>query len=165
MGKSENIKRAKKLKEAKRKREADAQIAQGLGPAGKALQQKSKELGVETQLNMSGVKYSDLLKLFVEPTIEKTDGVSDLKTKLAFGLLAWNAAIMGEKDEKYILGTKEELIKLTPGNNEILQLFDEMVTRKHEKFGQYKGIIEHFELRKIKGVDYDLTVAYSPSVD
>jgi hypothetical protein len=149
MGKAENIKRAKKLKEAKRKREVEALMAQGLGPAGKVLQQKSKELGVETQLNMSGVKYSDLLKEFVEPTIEKTDGVSDLKTKLAFGILAWNAAIMGEKDEKYILNTKDELSKLTPNNNGI----------------QFKGIIEHFELRKIKGGDYDLTVAYSPTVD
>jgi hypothetical protein len=165
MGKTENVKRAKKLKEAKRKREVEALMAQGLGPAGKALQQKSKELGVETRLNMSGVKYSDLLKLFVEPTIDKTDSISNLKIKLAFGLLTWNAAIMGEKDEKYILNTKDELLKLTPGNHEILQLFDDMVTRKKEKFYQFKNIIEHFELRKIQGGDYDLTVAHTPSVD
>ena len=37
MGKADNIKRAKKLKEAKRKREQDALFASGLGPAAQTL--------------------------------------------------------------------------------------------------------------------------------
>ncbi|MDD3686180.1 MAG: hypothetical protein PHE56_05375 [Bacteroidales bacterium] len=165
MGKSENIKRAKKLKEAKRKRESDAQIAQGLGPAGKAIQQKSKEMGVETRLNTSGVKYSDLLKEFIDPILHKNDSISMIKLKVGFGALVWNATIMGEKDEKHILSAKEEVLKLSPNDRDLEQLFDEMVRRKQEEFYQFKNIIVKYELRKIRGLDYDLTVAHTPTVE
>ena len=42
-----------------------------------------------------------------------------------------------------------------PGVREIEQLFDDMVQRKQEVFFEYKNIIADFEIKKIRGVDYD----------
>ncbi len=165
MGKAENIKRAKKLREAKRIREQIALVEQGLGPAAKALQEKSAKEGVETQLNLSGVKYSELLKYYIEPLMSKTDNISDVKLNLSFGVLVWNAAIMGEKDEKHIQSAKDEIFEVMPDNLKILHLFDDMIKRKQEKFKEFKNIIVNFELRKINKVDYDLTVATTPVLD
>jgi hypothetical protein len=69
MGKKENIKRAKRLKEAKRKREQEALLAAGLGPAAKILQERKAKDGIKTQLNTGKVKYSQLLIEFVRPII------------------------------------------------------------------------------------------------
>ena len=52
-----------------------------------------------------------------------------------------------------------------PGVPAIEQLFDEMVKRKEEEFSEYKNIIADFEIKKIKGLDYDLTVATTPLKD
>jgi len=165
MGKSENRKRAKRLKEAKHKREQDALIAQGLGPSSIALQQRSANKGIETRLNTGKIKYSDLLKEFVQPILSDTDDIAIVKTKYIFGAHAWNAATLREKSEELYQLAKKDIVKIINNSTELEQLFDEMVIRKQEEFSEFKNIIADFEIKKIRGVEYDLTVATSPLND
>ena len=162
MGKTENIKRAKRLKEAKRKREKDALIAAGLGPAGKELQERNAKNGIETRLNNGKIKYSELLKEFVHPLVSENDDISIVRTKYTFGAHAWNAAILREKSEEVYQLARKEISSLMPDVPEIELLFDEMIKRKREVFSDYKNIIADFEIKKIRGLDYDLTVATTP---
>ena len=159
MSKLDNIKRAKRLKEAKRKREQDTLIAAGLGPAGKALQNRSAEKGIEIRLNESKIKYSELLKEFVHPIISEKDNLETIKTKYTFGAFAWNAATVREKSEEAYLKAKKELMNVLPNDPDLEQMFDEMVNRKNKEFSEFKKIIADFEIKKIYGGDYDLTVA------
>jgi hypothetical protein len=166
MGKKENIKRAKRLKEAKRKREQEALLAAGLGPAAKILQERKAKDGIKTQLNTGKVKYSQLLIEFVRPIISPKDDISVIKEKYAFGALVWNISILREKSEEVYQLAKKDIARIMPFYaSEIEQLFDEMVKRKQEKFFEYKNIITDFEIRKIRGLDYDLTVATTPLKD
>lgn len=162
MGKTDNIKRAKKLKEAKRKREQDALLSTGSGPAGTVLQKRTIINGGQIKINHEKVKYSQLLKEFVHPIISATDDIAVIKTKYTFGAHAWNAATMREKSEELYQLAKKDFTKIAPNVPEIGQLFDEMVKRKQEEFSQYKNIIADFEIKKIYGLDYDLTVATMP---
>ena len=162
MGKSENRKRAKRLKEAKRKREQDALLAAGLGPASKILQERRAKSGMKAILNSGKVKYSELLTEFVQPIVNEMDDISIIRAKYAFGVHAWNSAILKEKSEDMYQETKKNIAKTIPDMPEIGQLFDEMVKRKQEEFFEYKNIIIDFEIQKIRGLDYDLTVATTP---
>lgn len=165
MGKSNNRKRAKRLKEAKRKREQDALIAAGLGPASKALHERNSNNGIELRLNKGKIKYSELLKQFVHPIVDETDGISIVRAKYAFGAHAWNAATLREKSEEIYQQAKKDITSTMPDTPEVEQLFDEMVKLKQEEFGEYKNIIADFEIKKIRGLDYDLTVATTPLKD
>lgn len=165
MGKAENRKRAKRLKDAKRRREQDALIESGLGPAGKILQKRSINKGSEIRINNGKIKYSELLKEFVHPIVSEMDDISIVKTKYMFGAFAWNAAILREKNEDVYQLTKKDMIKIIPNVPELEQLFDEMVKRKQEKFNEFKNIIADLEIKKNRGFDYDLTVATTPLKD
>ncbi|MBA3985990.1 MAG: hypothetical protein H0X63_05325 [Flavobacteriales bacterium] len=165
MGKAENIKRAKRLKEAKRKREQDALIVAGLGPASKTMQERNAKKDIETSLNNGKVKYSELLKEFVHPIVGEQDDISIVRTKYVFGAHAWNAATLREKSEEVYQLAKKDFTKIMPEVPEIEQLFDELVKRKQEEFSEYKNIIADFEIKKIRGLDYDLTVATTPLKD
>jgi hypothetical protein len=162
MGKADNIKRAKRLKDAKRKREQDALIAKGIGPSGVAVQKRAALNGSQVIINQDKIKYSELLKEFVHPIISTTDDIAVIKTKYTFGAHVWNAATMREKSEKLYQSAKKGFLKISPNIPAIEQLFDEMAKRKQEEFSAYKNIIADFEIKKIHGIDYDLTVATMP---
>lgn len=165
MSRSDNIKRAKRLKEAKRKREQDALITASLGPAGKALVQRNVNSEMKTRLNTGKIKYSELLKEFVHPILSETDDISIVRTKYTFGAHAWNAATLREKSEEVYQLAKKDISSKMPNIPEIEQLFDEMVKRKQEEFSEFKSIIADFEIKKIRGLDYDLSVATTPLKD
>ncbi len=165
MGKADNIKRAKKLKAAKTKREQDALIAAGLGPAGISLQKRNALNGWEARINQSQVKYSELLKKFVHPIVNRNDDINIIKTKYTFGAHAWNAAAIREKSEELYQSAKKDVAAVIADVPEIGQLFEEMVNRKQEEFSAYKNIIADFEIKKLRGADYDLTVATIPLKD
>ena len=165
MGKTDNIKRAKRLKEAKRKREQDALIAAGLGPAGLELRKKKHHDGIEFRHNKGKVKYSELLSEFVAPIIENIDDAKILKSKYIFGSFVWNAAILKEINESEYFKIKNQVCSLgldMLDMPEIENLFEEMAVRKQMEFSEYTYLIMDVELKKIRGHDYDLTVATSP---
>ena len=159
MGKIENIKRAKRLKEAKRKQKQDALIASGNGPAGKVLKKRIELAGGKLIPNLGKIKYFEILKSFVHPIVTNEDSIEIVKTKYTFGATAWNAAIMKEKSEAAYLLAKQDLGSLIPGVPEIELLFNELVKRKQIEFADYKNIIVDLDIKKIDEFDYDLTVA------
>ena len=110
-------------------------------------------------------KYSELLKEFVHPIVSEADDISIVRTKYVFGAHAWNAAIMREKSEEVYQLAKKDISSIMPDVPEIEQLFDEMAKRKQEEFSEFKNIIADFEIKKIRGLDYDLTVATTPLKD
>ena len=165
MGKAENIKRAKRLKDAKRKREQDALLAAGIGPSGVAIQKRADLAGDKITINQDKVKYSELLTEMVYPILTATDDIRVVKTKYIFAVHAWNAAVMKEKSDKLYQLAKKELTAAIPGISAMGELFDEMVKRKEEEFPAYKNIIVDFEIKKIRGIDYDVTVATMPFKD
>lgn len=91
--------------------------------------------------------------------IEKTDNLTIIKTKYTFGAHAWNAAVMRERSEDVYQLAKKDVSAMMPDVPEVGQLFEEMVKHKQEAFSEYKNIIADFEIKKIRGLDYDLTVA------
>jgi len=162
MGKNNNIKRAKRLKEAKRKREQDALISSGNGPGAMEIIKRSLLHGAVAIQNKSKIKYSELLRSFVSPLIENNDTIDTIKNKYAFGAIVWNAATMREKSEDAFLQTKEEITPLLSGPLKLDFLFDELVRLKQEQFAEYKNLIVDFEIKPIRGLDYELSVATSP---
>lgn len=162
MGKTDNIKRAKRLKEAKRQREQDALIASGLGPAGQKIRERSIHRNSEFYSNNGPVKYSELLKDFVSPIIDDTDDITVLKSKYLFGSYVWNATIMKDINEDVYNSAKNEVLSLGPNFPEIDSLFETLANRKRMEFSEFTNLIVDVEFRKIRGLDYDLTVATSP---
>ena len=108
---------------------------------------------------------SELLKEFVYPILSETDDISIVRTKYTFGAHAWNAATLREKSEEVYQLAKKDISSKMPNIPEIEQLFDEMVKRKQEEFSEFKSIIADFEIKKIRGLDYDLSVATTPLKD
>lgn len=159
MGKADNLKRAKKLNEAKRKREHDALLAAGLGPAGILVKQRTALNGGKTIINNGPVKYSRLLESFVEPIISDNDDITTVKSKYTFGALAWNAATIRERSEEAFQSAKTEHANIVKNDPTFAELFDVMIRRKEEEFSAYKNIIGDFEIKKLRNGLYDLTVA------
>ncbi len=165
MGKADNLKRAKRLKEAKRKRENDALLAAGYRPSAIAVKRRTALNGDEMILNQGAIKYSKLLELFVEPIILEDDDITTIKSKYTFGALVWNAATLRERSEEAFQSAKIKHANIVQNDPTFAKLFDVMTKRKEEEFSEYKNIIADFDIKKIRGVDYDLTVATIPFPD
>ena len=161
MGRNDNIKRAKKLKEAKRKREQEVMIDSGQGPAQSEMKKRVTSQGAEVRLNTNPVKYSNLLKEYAEPMLQDDDSVSDLKTKFFFGIQMWNAAVMKERNEEVYLKLRHEIMSVIKDIPEGEKVFDDLMKRKQDKFAEYKNFIVDFEIKKIRGMDFELSVATS----
>ena len=140
MGKADNIKRAKLLKQAKRQREHDALLAAGLSPSGLAVKERTALNGGTTIINQGPIKYSELLESFVQPIISGDDDITAVKTKYTFGAQVWNAATIRERSEEKYQLAKNEFTKIAQNVPEMGQVFDEMVKRKQEKFSEYKNL-------------------------
>lgn len=164
MGKSDNIKRAKRLKEAKRKREQDSLVAKELGPAGLVLKKRVASNGMELRINNGKIKYSEILKSFVEPIIEDEDPIDIIRSKYYFGVHAWNIAEMKDINEDLYLKARKDLEEIID-SDEMLGMFEAMIYRKVEEFSEYKIIISDFEIKRMKGSDYQLTVATMPAIN
>jgi hypothetical protein len=162
MGKSDNIKRAKRLKEAKRKRELDALVQDANGPASIELRKRNASNGAETQINKGKVKNSDLLKQFVYPLLRHTDSLEEVKRKFKFAMFAWNAATVREISEKEYQKIKNDATSLVSDSSYLLELFQELVNKKNEKYAQHKVIFIDFELQKLYKTDFEISVAAVP---
>jgi hypothetical protein len=152
MGKSDNIKRAKKLKEAKRQREKEALIALGVIKPSKSLRDKIKDDGNIFLENTSNLKFSDILQNFVSTIVneEDEDNIDHLRAKLIFGSQAWNAAVFKEENEdEYVISRKKFIDKLN-GLAGVDKMFDNLVKRKEEHFAEFKVLYGEIDLKKNK---------------
>jgi hypothetical protein len=159
MGIIENRKRAKKLKEAKRKREQEALPEGSFNAARIALRKRSDAKGMITIENHGTIKYSDLLSEFIKPILSNDDNYDSLKSKLSLGVQAWNAATIRHHDEELFQKTRSLLEVLMPGDAEVVELFDELVIRKKEKFAKFSRVFVDFEVKLKQGLEFDLSVA------
>ncbi len=132
-----------------------------MGPASIELKRRFKLDGTETKVNYNEAKYSQFLAVLITPLIEKDDNLDIVKSKYTFGSLAWNAAIIREKDEGMYQKVKKDIMAMMPDDEIRDELFESLVNRKINEFSEYKNLITDFEIKKIKGTDYDLSVATS----
>ena len=162
MGKTDNIKRAKRLKEAKRQRDQDALIASGQGPAAKELKKRIELEGVEVITNQEPLKYSELLESFAIFMVEEIDTIDMIRLKLMFAIHAWNSAVIRETNEERYLELKNEYADLFADTPESEEIFDNLVERKQKLFAEYTNIIADFEVEKILSKGIKLTVTSVP---
>ena len=52
-----------------------------------------------------------------------------------------------------------------PGDDEVVDLFDELVIRKKEKFAKFSRVFVDFEVKKKEGLEFDLSVATQITTD
>lgn len=158
MGKAENIKRAKRLKEAKRKKEKEAMLMSGITSVSKILKKRFEKKGFLVEYNTREIKYSELLKEFVDPIISEDDDLSIIQMKYTFGAQAWNSAILKEKSEERYQLAKKEFLDLTSDTEEFQYLFDQMVIRKQEEYSEYKKIFVDCNVVEMRDLDYRISV-------
>lgn len=164
MGKTDNIKRAKRMKEARRQRELEALIASGNGPATKKVKKRLDPESDKFIVKATKVKYSELFNSFTMPFVDPKDTFEIIKYKFNLAMLAWNTSIKSYGDEEVYSEIKSEIIEIMPAFKEIESVFDEMVAFKNEEFSQYKDQIVNFEMKQISGRDFELFVVRDPYV-
>jgi hypothetical protein len=162
MGKSDNIKRAKRLKEAKRKREHDTLIQEANGPASIELRERVALRGAKTQINKGTIKNSELLKQFVQPLLLDTDSLNQVKGKFMLAVMAWNAATVREISEKEYKKINNDATSLLPDDPHLPVLFQELVRIKNEDYSRHKVIFIDFELQKLHKADFEISVVAIP---
>lgn len=135
----------------------------------KDLQRLAKRLRNQMGDQLGGVKFnpfgevkmSEVLESFVAPYVEFTDNRSQRQKLLEIAVVAWNLALLEEKERRSML--EDTIAQFIPINNataqqDFLEILDEMVARKLEFFAEFKRVIVNFEL-KDTGREYQLSVA------
>ncbi|HMG16692.1 MAG TPA: hypothetical protein VK590_14640 [Saprospiraceae bacterium] len=152
MGKSDNIKRARRLKEAKQKREQDIILRQRI--------LNDPESGVIIQ-NKSKVKYSELFTSFVSYIIDEEDSFEIIKLKYFLAMNAWNLSVIKEFKPDMYDEIKRDIYPMIERETGI-ELLEEMQEHKKDKYSEYKVLFESFDIKKIHGFDYNVTVVVVP---
>lgn len=161
MGKTDNIRRAKKLKEQKRKRLQEQTTLSGTSNVSASFKSKLESEGNTVIYNKSKVKYSELLDSFVQPLLGPDDTLDSIKTKFIFGAFVWNAAIIRENSEDEFIAAKKHVLSNLTHIPDTESVFDEMVNRKQEEFSEFRHLIIEVDVEKKSGLDYQLNIAVS----
>ncbi|MDP3914725.1 MAG: hypothetical protein Q8R96_13415 [Bacteroidota bacterium] len=159
MGKAENIKRAKKIKEAKKRRELATSGIINVKNSYEKIMKRSEMNGIEIRLNQGKFKYSDIIEQFLQPMISDDDDLAMLKSKYSLGAIIWNSVVFRHKDELEFQNARKKVCSLTPDIERFEKIFDEMVKRKEKYFGKYKFMLADFEITPQGQSDFHLTVA------
>ena len=163
MGKADNLKRAKKLKEAKREREMGVSKPSAIDPASSALKKRLEASGNKVVPYNGEVKYSDVLDDFATPLLEDDDSTDQLKVKLTFCVFAWNIGLLKQKgDDKAYQDGIDAMPSFILKSPESKDFFYKMVQRKLDFFGDYKRMIIDFEVRPASENENYITVATVP---
>jgi len=152
LGKTDNIKRAKRLKEAKRKREQDITLRQRTI--------NDSESGVIIQ-NKNKVKYSELLTSFVSYIIDEEDSFEIIKLKYFLAMNAWNLSVIKEFKPDMYDEIKRDIYPMIEKETGI-ELLEEMKQYKNDEYSEYKVLFESFDIKKIRGFEYNVTVVVVP---
>lgn len=159
MGKSDNIRRAKKLKEAKRKRELEIQLQNDMiGNIDTLVNRNSKDQLM--LINNSPIKYSAIILDYLTPFLDIKDSESITKEKITVGIYLWNLAVeqqLDMVDEEKINSFKELLSQIEMGQ----ELYDDLLTYKLTKFSEHEFIVSDFIIGKAKKGMVQLSVAAS----
>ena len=160
--------KSKGFSELLRQRKGESQDRQkSLEELGQKLQRGPfRELAPEMVTEPSGVeKMSEVLKQFVAPYKASTRGTSDYRTLLRLAVMAWNTSFLPEAEQQKIVDqvAKEGLVKPDAQiQQDIKELFEELITRKKRYFSSCQRFIADFNLRDT-GKQYHLSVASFPA--
>jgi uncharacterized protein YaaR (DUF327 family) len=130
------------------------------------LQKKVKESGEDIKLIQnpeSEEKMSEVLEEFVKPYLEFSDNHVARKELFSTAVAAWNLALLPDDKRSACLtemieSSVDKIDKLTQQN--LREIFNEMVARKLDLFPNNKRIIYNFQLQESKNKFY-LSVASS----
>lgn len=96
-GQKDNIRRAKKLKVAKRNRELEMQIQNNMiGNIDTLINRNSKDQPM--LINNSPIKYSAIILDYLSPFLDIKDSESTTKEKITVGIYLWNLAVEQQLD-------------------------------------------------------------------
>lgn len=109
--------------------------------------------------NSKTVKYAEVLKNFVHPTIDEGDSMEVIEKKYAFGVHVWNAANVKELNPEMFERARLQVTQKSHDKTEAEALFDEMVDFKYKEFADYKKVVIDFEVLEKVGGGYNITVA------
>lgn len=105
------------------------------------MQARGELAGMPTVFNPPGQeKMSEILEEFVEPYLQYTENVQQVKKLMLIASVAWNAALMeGDKREDFLQGMLESLPP--DGRDDSLALIDGMIKHKLKYFAAYRRLV------------------------
>lgn len=105
------------------------------------------------------IRYAEVLRKFVHPTVQESDGLAEIQQKYAFGVHVWNAEAIRNKNPELYDSAKQQVIEKATDPQEATELFDQMLKFKQEEFSAFKKVIIDFEIMGKSAADYTVTVA------
>lgn len=161
MGRNENIKRMKKMRDEKKNRiQATSIEAKMDAIATEATNQLLKKVSPHdiVERNTGTLKYSEVLKEFVSPSLSMCKDFNDTKNLFSTGGLAWNTAVFKQTNRKpEYEKMMNDMRKLYPTGIAI-DFFLELIDRKINHFPQHKWAFKYVELIENKTA-YGISVA------
>jgi len=133
MGRKENIKRMKRLKEEKKRRQNAETLRSIAEKATLNLEQRLS--ATDTVIRNTGpVKYSEILRQLVSPYLDECTDHADTKELLLAGATAWNLAVMKDtvdagQYEKTVREAKKDL-----KSPDAFRFIEELVERKNQLY-------------------------------
>lgn len=159
MGKADNIRRAKKLKEAKRQRELEMQFPKNGNKDLQTIFNRNK--GDRMNLfNDSEIKFSGIILEFLKPYLWVEDTENVTKLKIAIGIFAWNFSVeeqLGIANEEVVSEFGSLLVQVESGQ----EMFDDLLIRKKTNFSEYEFVVSDFIIGKASKGQVQLSVAVS----
>lgn len=159
MGKNDNIRRAKKLKAAKRQRELEMEFQNDMIGNVDALINRNNGAHSLAK-NDFPIKYSAIILDFLTPFLDSNDSESTTKQKITVGIYLWNLAVeeqLDMVDENENKSLKKLLSQIEFGQ----ELFDDLLTYKKTNFSEYDFIVADFIIGKAKKGMVQLSVVAS----
>lgn len=118
-----------------------------------------------------GIKMSEVLLDFLRPWLAQIEPESkqEYENLLMMGVFAWNAGMLPEEEQDWILDDFLDLCMPEEGEEldeevygVLLLMLDEMMERRQQEFSEYEFSIVNFYLETDSDGDYQLVVASRP---
>ena len=161
MGRNENIKRMKKMRAEKKNRiQATSIEAKMDAIATEVTNQLLKKVSPRdiVERNTGTLKYSEVLKEFVSPSLSMCKDFNDKKKLFSTGGLAWNTAVFKQTNRNAEYEKMMKVVKKQCVTHIALDFFLELIDRKINHFPQHKWVFKYVELIENKTA-YGISVA------
>lgn len=162
--KTKNRKRAKKIRQRKKKQEKfqSEKIADHISMKNRLKQQYNK---VDVQIrdnNSAEVKISNLVLQLVAPLMEQAKNFDEENNIAGLGVMAWNLGVIkASKGEKEMMKSLDNLGMALPRDYKMILL--KFAEKKCIEYPDFDQIIYDFEFKSIDSKNNILSVAYQSS--
>jgi len=148
MSKSDNIKRAKRLRQRKKEREKQALLNENLLKDQQMLLEKAQKENmkiIDRSLLGRKEKISTVLLEMIKPVLFTAQDEKDARGIVSMGVLAWNFGIIKQMLGKDKMNDAMKALQITENSYE-RKLLDEYIQIKCNQFGQYNDFIVDFQI-------------------